>query len=91
VLEFLETMATRTPVMPIGNGLRKTEDPGERLPTDVAVHGSILKDLSDLALHKERREEFMRRVQTILEKYPRLSGLQSRIKNAKLFEGLESK
>ena len=51
----------------------------------------ILKDLSDLALHKERREEFMRRVQTILGKYPRLSGLQSRIKNAKLFEGLESK
>jgi hypothetical protein len=34
----------------------------------------ILKDLSDLALHKERREEFMRRVQTILGKYPRLSG-----------------
>jgi hypothetical protein len=52
---------------------------------------SILKDLSDLALHKERREEFMRRVQTILGKYPRLSGLQSRIKHAKLFEGLESK
>jgi hypothetical protein len=51
----------------------------------------ILKNLSDLALHKCRREEFMRRVQTILGKYPRLSGLQSRIKNAKLLEGLESK
>jgi hypothetical protein len=51
----------------------------------------ILKNLSDLALHKERREEFMRRVQTILGKYPRLSGLQWRIKNAKLLEGLESK
>jgi hypothetical protein len=51
----------------------------------------ILKDLSDLALHKERREEFMRRVQTILGKYPRLSGLQSRIRYAKLIEGLESK
>jgi hypothetical protein len=51
----------------------------------------ILKDLSDLAFHKERREGFMRRVQTILGKYPRLSGLQSRIKNAKLLEGLESK
>lgn len=51
----------------------------------------ILKDLNDLALHKGRREEFMRRVQTILGKYPRLSGLQSRIKNAKLLEGLESK
>jgi hypothetical protein len=44
-----------------------------------------------VALHKGRREEFMRRVQTILGKYPRLSGLQSRIKNAKLLEGLESK
>ena len=51
----------------------------------------ILKDLNDLALHKERREEFMRRVQTILGKYPRLSGLQSRIKYAKLLEGLAPK
>jgi hypothetical protein len=40
----------------------------------------FLKDLSDLALHKKRRKEFVCRVQTILGKYPRLSGLQSRIK-----------
>jgi hypothetical protein len=51
----------------------------------------ILKDLGALVLHKQRWEEFLRRVQTILGRNPRLSGLQSRIKNAKLLEGLESK
>ena len=51
----------------------------------------ILKDLRALALHKERWEEFVRRVEAIRGRYSRLSGLQWRIENAKLLEGLESK
>jgi hypothetical protein len=51
----------------------------------------ILKDLRALALHKKRWEEFVRRVEAIRGRYSRLSGLQWRIENAKLLEGLESK
>jgi hypothetical protein len=50
----------------------------------------VLKDLRALALHKQRWEEFVRRVEAIRGKYSRLSGLQRRIENAKLLEGLES-
>jgi hypothetical protein len=51
----------------------------------------ILKDLRALALHKQRLEEFVRRVETIRGRYPGPSGLQLPIKDAKLLEGLESK
>ena len=50
----------------------------------------ILKNLRDLALHKEREAEFMRRVEAIREKHPRLSGLRRRIEDAKLLEGSKS-
>jgi hypothetical protein len=49
-----------------------------------------LKDLRALALHKQQWEEFVCRVERIREKYSRLSGLHSRIENAKLLERLES-
>jgi hypothetical protein len=51
----------------------------------------ILKDLRALALHKQRLEEFVRRVDGIRGKYSRRRLLQLRIENAKLLEGLESK
>jgi hypothetical protein len=51
----------------------------------------ILKDLRALAVHKEQLEDFLRRIEGIRGKYSRLSGLQWRIENAKLLEGLESK
>ena len=50
----------------------------------------VLKSLRALALHKQRWEEFVRRVEAIRLKYSRLSGLQWRIENAKLLEGLKS-
>jgi hypothetical protein len=52
---------------------------------------SILKDLRALALHQQRREEFARQVEAIRGRHPRLVGLQWRIENAKLLEGLDSK
>ena len=48
----------------------------------------ILKDLRALALHKQRLEEFVRRVDGIRGKYSRRSRLQLRIENAKLLEGI---
>jgi hypothetical protein len=50
----------------------------------------ILKNLRDLALHKQQWEEFVRRIEAIRGKYPRLSGLQWRIENSKLLERLDS-
>jgi hypothetical protein len=52
---------------------------------------SILKDLRALALHQQRREEFARQVEAIRGRHSRLVGLQWRIENAKLLEGLDSK
>jgi hypothetical protein len=52
---------------------------------------SILKDLRALALHQQSREEFARQVEAIRGKHSRLVGLQWRIENAKLLEGLDSK
>ncbi len=51
----------------------------------------ILKDLRAVALHKQRMEEFLRRIEGIRGKYSRLTGLQWRIENAKLLERLETK
>jgi hypothetical protein len=51
----------------------------------------ILKDLRTLALHKQRLQEFLRRAEGIRTKYSRLTGLRSRIENAKLLERSESK
>jgi hypothetical protein len=51
----------------------------------------ILKDLHAVALHKQRMEEFLRRIEGIRGKYSRLTGLQWRIENAKLLERLETK
>jgi hypothetical protein len=51
---------------------------------------TILKDLRALALHKEQRDEFVRRVEAIRQKYSRLSGLQWRIQDSKLLDGSES-
>jgi hypothetical protein len=51
----------------------------------------ILKNLRVLALHKQRLEEFVRRVDGIRGQYSRRSRLQLRIENAKLLEGFESK
>jgi hypothetical protein len=50
-----------------------------------------LKNLRVLALHKQRLEEFVRRVDGIRGQYSRRSRLQLRIENAKLLEGFESK
>jgi hypothetical protein len=44
----------------------------------------ILKDLLDLALHKNRRDEFGRRVKAIQARHPRLTGLRYRIQEAEL-------
>jgi leucyl aminopeptidase len=44
----------------------------------------ILKDLRDLALHRQQPEEFAQRINATREKHPRLVGLQWRIKEAKL-------
>ena len=52
---------------------------------------SILKDLRALALHQQRREEFARQVEAIRGRHLRLVGLQWRIENAKLLEGLDLK
>jgi hypothetical protein len=63
---------------------------GETVKTyDKAV--GILKDLRAVALHKQRMEEFLRRIEGIRGKYSRLTGLQWRIENAKLLERLEKK
>ena len=44
----------------------------------------ILKDLRDLAVHQQKRKEFVPRVEAIRGRYSRLSGLQWRIKQAAL-------
>jgi hypothetical protein len=47
---------------------------------------SILKDLRELAVHKQQWEEFALRVQAIQAKHSRLPGLLWRIQSAKLLE-----
>ena len=45
---------------------------------------SLLQDLKELSIHKNRFEDFRQKIDTIQQKYSRLSGLQWRISEGKL-------